>query len=83
MTACDSFRFPVCDYIKIETPVNMFLSKFWKVFKNIFWQNISEWLLLGFIYEFWNVFQNTYFIENFWETVYFMYKLQNFNNQIQ
>ena len=28
--------------------------------------------------EFWEVFQNTSFIEHLWETAYFMYKLKNF-----
>ena len=60
----------------------MFLRKFWKILKNIFWQNISGWLLLVFIYKFWEVFQNTSFIEHLWETAYFMCKLQNFNQQI-
>ena len=35
------------------------------------------------ICEFWEVFQVTSFIGQLWETAYFMYKLQDFNNQIQ
>ena len=54
-----------------------------KISKNIFWQNTSGWLLLKFICEFWEVFQNISFIEHLWETAYFMYKLQYFNQQIQ
>ena len=47
-----------------------------------FWQITSGWLLLVFIWEFWEVFQNTSFIEQLWETDYFICKLQNFNHQI-
>ena len=54
-----------------------------KISKNIFWQNTSGWLLLKFICEFWEVFQNTSFIEHLWETAHFMYKLQYSNQQIQ
>ena len=61
----------------------MFFCEFCKIFKNIFRPNISGWLLLKFISEFWKVFQNTPFIEHLWETAYLMYKLQNFNQQIQ
>ena len=41
-----------------------FFCEFYKIFKNIFWQNTSGWLLLVFIWEFWEVFQNTSFIEH-------------------
>ena len=58
----------------------MFFCEFCKIFKNIFWQNTSQWLLLVFICEFWEVFQNTTFIEHLLETAYVMYKLQNFNH---
>ena len=61
----------------------MFLFEFSKIFKNIFWQNTFGWLLLVFICEFWEVVQITPFIEHPWETAYFMYKLQDFNHQIQ
>ena len=60
----------------------MFICEFCKIFKNTFWQNTSEWLLLVFICEFWEVFQLTSFIEHLWETAYFMHKLQNFDHQI-
>ena len=36
-----------------------------------------------FFCEYWEVFQITSFIEHLWETTYFMYKMQNFNHQIQ
>ena len=79
----DSFRFPACNFIKKEIPAKMFFCEFCKIFKNmIFWQNTSGWLLLKFNCEFWEVFQNTSFIEHLWETAYFTYKLQNFNQQI-
>ena len=71
----------------------MFFCEFCKLFKNIFWQNTSGWLLLKFICEFWlllkficefsEVFRNTSIIEHLCETTYFMNKLQNFNQQIQ
>ena len=57
----------------------MFFCEFYKISKTIFWQNTSGWLLLKFIYEFWEVFQNISFIEQLWKTAYFMYKLQYFN----
>ena len=79
----DSFRFPAFNFVKNETPAKTFFFKFSKIFKNIFWQNTSEWLLLVFICKTWEVFQFTSFIEHLWETAYFMYKLQNFNHQIQ
>ena len=64
----DSFRFPACNFIEKEIPAKMFFCEFCKIFKNIFWQNTSGWLLLVFICEFWDVFQNTSFIEHLGET---------------
>ena len=61
----------------------MFFWEFRKIFKNIFWYNTSGWLFRKFICKFLEVFQNTSFIEHPWETAYIMYKLQNFNQQIQ
>ena len=62
----------------------MFFCEFCKIFKNVFWQNTSGWLLPKFICEFWEVFRNSSIIQHLWETAYFMmYKLQNFNQQIQ
>ena len=60
----------------------MLFFEFCKISENIFWQNTSEWLVLKFICEFWEVFQNISFIEHLWETAYFIYKLQYFNQQI-
>ena len=48
----------------------MFICIFCKIFKIIFWQNTSGWLLLVFIYEFWEIVQITFFIEHLWETAY-------------
>ena len=61
----------------------MFFREFDKIFKNIFWQNTSEWLLPMFICEFWEIFENTFFTDYLLEIAYFMYKLQNSNLQIQ
>ena len=61
VAASDSFRFPACIFIKKETPGKMFFCEY--LFKNIFWQNISGWLLLVFICGFWEFFQITSFIE--------------------
>ena len=80
--ASDSFRFPGCKFLKKEIPEKMFFCAFYKIF-NIFWQNTSEWLLLKFICEFWEFFQNTSIIQPLWEIAYFLYKLQNFNQQIK
>ena len=41
----DSFKFPICNFIKIETPAIMFFCEFCILFKNISWQNTSGWLL--------------------------------------
>ena len=46
-------------------------------------RNTCGWLLLVIICEFSEVFQMTSFKEHFWETAYFVYKLLNFNHQIQ
>ena len=73
VAASESFRFPVCNFIKKQTPTKMFICEYCKIFKNISWQNTSERLLLVFIYEFWEVFQITFFIEHLWKTAYFMY----------
>ena len=61
----------------------MFFCEFGKIFKNIFWQSTSGWLLLKFICESWEVFQNISFIQHLRETAYSMYKLKYFNQQIQ
>ena len=62
--ASASLRFPACNFVKQETPAKMFFCEFYKIFKNIFWQNTFGWLLLVFIWEFWEVYQNTSFIEH-------------------
>ena len=54
----------------------MFFCEFCKIFKNIFWEDTSEWLLLVFICQFWEVVSMTSFLEYLWET-YFKYKLQD------
>ena len=77
--ASDSFRFPPCNLLKKRSRKDVFL---W-ILQNFFWQSTSGWLLLKFICELWEVFQNISFIEHLWETAYFMYKLQYFNQQIQ
>ena len=46
VTPSESFRFPVCSFIKKETRKKMLFCEFCKIFKNIFWQNLSGWLLL-------------------------------------
>ena len=61
----------------------MFFCEFLKICKIIFWQNTSGWLALVFICEFWEVVHIISFIEHLWETAYYMYKLQDFNHQIQ
>ena len=65
--ASAGLRFPACNYVKKETPAKMFFCEFYKFFKNIFWQNTSGWLLLVFIWEFREVFQNTSFIEHLFQ----------------
>ena len=70
------FRFPACNFTKKETPAQTFFCGFCRIFKNIFWQDTSGWMLLVFICQFWEVVQVTSFLEYFWET-YFKYKLQD------
>ena len=80
IAASDSFTFPACSFIEKETSAKTFFYEFCKIFKNIFLQNtrmtVSCIYLKFFI-------QITYFIEHRWETASFMYKLQNFNHQVQ
>ena len=80
--ASDSFMFPACNFIK-EIPAKTVFCEFCKIFNNVFWQNTSGWLLLKFVSEFWDLFQNTSITEHLWEIAYFKYKLQNFNQQIE
>ena len=82
VAAPDSFRFPACNRIQKEIQAKMFFCEFCKLSESIFWQNTSGWLLLKFISEFWEVFQNICFTEHLWETAYFKYKLQYFNQEI-
>ena len=72
--ASASLRFPACNFVKKENPAKMFSCEFYRIFKNIFWLNTSGWLLFVFIWEFWEVFQKTSFIEQL---------ISNFNHQIQ
>ena len=57
VAAADSFRFPASSFIKKETWAKMFIFEFCEIFKNVFCQNTSGWLLLLFICEFWEIFQ--------------------------
>ena len=68
LAASHSFRFPACNFIKKETLAKMFFCEFCTIFKNIFWENTSGWLLLVFISQFWEVVQITSFIGHLWET---------------
>ena len=63
-TASAGLRFPACNFVKKETRQKCFFCQFYKNLKNIFWENTSGWLLLVFIWEFWEVFQNTSFMEH-------------------
>ena len=78
IAASDSFRFSVCHFIKSDTPTKTKFCEFIKIFKNSFLQNTSRLLVLLFICEFWEVSQNISF-----KTGDSIYKLQNFNHQIQ
>ena len=72
--ASASLRFPDCNFVKKENPAKMFSCEFYRIFQNIFWLNTSGWLLFVFIWEFWEAFQKTSFIEQL---------ISNFNHQIQ
>ena len=67
-------------YKERDSEKDGFLLILQKIFENNFWENTSGWLLVRFICEFWEVFKNLSFIEHLWKTVYFVYKLQNFNH---
>ena len=41
-----ALRTPACNVITKEILADMFFCQFCKIFKNIFWQNTSGWLLL-------------------------------------
>ena len=47
-----SFMFPACNFVKKKIPAKMLFCEFCKIFKNIFLQNTSGWLVLKFICEF-------------------------------
>ena len=64
VAASAALRFPPCNFVKKKIPAKMFFCKFYKILKIIFWQNTSRWLLLVFIWEFCELFQNTSFIEH-------------------
>ena len=85
MASSDSFSFPAFNFIKIETLAEIFFQIiFAKFLKTLFLRTSSDrWLLLAFTSEFWEILQNTFFIEHLQETAYIMYKLQEFNQHIQ
>ena len=62
MAVSDSYRFWACNFMKQKTATKMFSCQFYKILKKIFSQNTCGWLLLVFICEFWEVFQNISFI---------------------
>ena len=66
--ASDSFRFPDCNFIKKEAPAKMFFREFDKIFKNIFWQNTSEWLLPVL---------SVNFLRSFWEYLFYRLPMGN------
>ena len=45
VAASDSFRFPGCSFIKKETPAKTLFCEICEIFKNLFLQNTSGWLL--------------------------------------
>ena len=66
MAASDSFRFPACSFIEKGTPAKTFFWEFCKIFKNIFLQNTSRWLLLLFTCSFEKFFRSpAYFVFKF------------------
>ena len=60
---CRCKVFLPADLLKRRLRQKHFFCDFCKTFKNIFWQSTTRWLLLVFIWEFWEVSQNTCFIE--------------------
>ena len=78
MAASESFGFAACNFFKKETPAKTFFWEFPKIFKNIFsFDRVPpDGSPLVFICEFWEVFQDTSFIEHLQET-------KNFNHQIK
>ena len=72
VAASEGFRFPACNVVKKETPEKMFFCEFCKIFKNIFRFHRTPLydcsLCLSVCVEFWDVFQNTCFIERLGKT---------------
>ena len=82
VVVCDSFRFAVCNFIKKEIPAKIFFCEFCKTsFQTSFDRTPPDDYCLSVNFK--KFCQNISFIEQLWETSYFMYKLQNFNKQIQ
>ena len=82
VAASDSFGFPVCNFIKKETPQNMFFCKVCEILRTFFLLTehlrmttscVYLWIFHNFL-EFFKVFQNNSFKEQLWEVAYFMYK---------
>ena len=61
VAASDSFRFPACSFIKKGTPVKTFFCEICEIFKNIFLQNTSGWLLPVFTCNFEKFFRSPIF----------------------
>ena len=69
VAASESFRLPACNFIKKQTLAKMLFFEFRKIFKNIFLLTEHLGMTASFIYLlFWEVFQNTSFIEHLRET---------------
>ena len=61
----------------------MFLCEFCQIFRTSSWQSTSRRLPHVFTSEFWEIFQNTLFIEHLQKSAYIIYKLQSFNQYMQ
>ena len=81
VTASDSFRFPPCIF-KNEIPTKVFFCEFANFLRTSFDRTLPDDCFLSLSVNFEKFFR-TYFIQQLWETTYFMYKLQYFNQRIQ
>ena len=82
VAASDSFRFPPAALLKKGLQQRRFSVRFAKFLRTSFYKTPPDdcFLCLPVILR---SFSDHPFLEHLWETVYFMYKLQNFNHKIK
>ena len=72
LAASDSFRFPACNFIKTRTPAKTFFGEICKIFKIIFLQNTSGWLLLAFTCSLRSFSDHLFFRAPLWNSLFYV-----------